>query len=443
VSNQYVKSTHEYFPDYCDQVVRGITSLGAPFEVKTPHIVNNPLNWVNTLTGDYNPGWRDQVKKGIDATTHYVASKQELLAERCKVSLVTSDVNGLPGNFREYAWDGYPHYGSSPSVSLPTAAVLSNARNLALRKFLQRINEARTSLEGGQAIGEWKETVHAITNPLGALKDFTVNHVLRAKKRLRRIKVGGKELQDIQRYRNRPPRSAALAHAIAGTYLEFVFGWIPLANDVKAAVAGLLDRYDQPDHKTVSAKAIVSYAESAGDSTLFTDEFYSAVQYRVNVSSVNYRFKGNIQTGAVNGIRSVNASLGLLPEGFIPTVWELIPYSFVVDYFTNIGDIISSFAFQRSLINWGCRTVKIRTETKFGPVHFRRLPFPGDYYPAVRRLLKAEARGGGANFSASTVERTKLSEDNLFPDWEFHLPVVYKPWLNMSALLTQQFCSLF
>jgi len=49
-------------------------------------------------------------------------------------------------------------------------------------------------------------------------------------------------------------------------------------------------------------------------------------------------FELNTQSSALNYANNLN----LLPEDFIPTIWELIPFSWVVDYFTNASDFINS-----------------------------------------------------------------------------------------------------
>lgn len=440
----YSKITHGYFPDFCDQVIRGINTLGDKFEVLNPNIVNNPIKWSDSLVGEKNPSWRDQVRRGIDATTVMSGTLQGVKAKRCAVSVITADVSGSPLNYREFRWDGYPFL-FIPAFTDPSNSVLSEARNQALRKFLSRANAIRTSVEGGQLLGEWKETVRAITNPLGALRQFTLRHVVNAKKRLRRIQNShGGRTRRRPGSKGREPRSAAFGRAMSDTYLEFVFGWIPLVKDVNAAVVGLLDRYDQPDRVMIKGKGVVGYNESNTELNLFTDNFISAVQNRLTVSSVDYRFRASIKTGAVNGVRSVSRTLGLLPERFLPTVWELIPYTFVIDYFVNIGDIIESYAFQRSGIEWGTRTIRIKTESTYSDVNCRiNQNAPPGYYPAVRRLIRMGATGGGATTTNETVSRVPISYDSLMPDLSIHLPFSRKPWLNLSALLTQKFCSLF
>jgi hypothetical protein len=38
-------------------------------------------------------------------------------------------------------------------------------------------------------------------------------------------------------------------------------------------------------------------------------------------------------------------SFGLTMDNWIPSIWELIPWSFAIDYFTGMGDFISSICF--------------------------------------------------------------------------------------------------
>jgi hypothetical protein len=50
--------------------------------------------------------------------------------------------------------------------------------------------------------------------------------------------------------------------------------------------------------------------------------------------------------------------LGFDPSSFLPTVWELIPYSFLIDYFTNIGDVIEGWSQLGINLAWCNRTTK-------------------------------------------------------------------------------------
>lgn len=60
--------------------------------------------------------------------------------------------------------------------------------------------------------------------------------------------------------------------------------------------------------------------------------------------------------------RDWHTRMGLTIQEFVPTVWELIPYSFVVDYFTNIGDVVN-YAYSANL-NWVYKSASFRQLTQ-------------------------------------------------------------------------------
>jgi hypothetical protein len=43
---------------------------------------------------------------------------------------------------------------------------------------------------------------------------------------------------------------------------------------------------------------------------------------------------------------------GFDPLQIIPTAWELLPWSFLIDYFSNIGDVLETAVVSRSNIAW-------------------------------------------------------------------------------------------
>jgi hypothetical protein len=66
---------------------------------------------------------------------------------------------------------------------------------------------------------------------------------------------------------------------------------------------------------------------------------------------------GVLRRSTVNPIVGALSSAGLGPGDILPTIYELIPYSFVVDYFTNLGDVISAWSHQAIRPDWAQRTV--------------------------------------------------------------------------------------
>jgi hypothetical protein len=63
------------------------------------------------------------------------------------------------------------------------------------------------------------------------------------------------------------------------------------------------------------------------------------------------------------------ALFGFTPSELVPTAWELLPWSFLVDYFVNVGDVLSSAVTASSNVNFVNKTV-IQEAKKFGYWNF-------------------------------------------------------------------------
>lgn len=415
----YTKTTTGYFPDYADmtKIQIGLFSPpgSAPTTTITKGIVRNPLSWTNSLTGVKNPRWRDQVRNHEDATTAMQASHYKVEANTASMAIRTH-VNGggyNPANFVETRIDGYPYLQFATFGSVPGTTTI-RCNNRALAKFISKANSVRTSLEGGQTVGEWSQLVQAVTNPLGALRRFTLDHLTRSQKRLRGFKR---------------PRGKSLDKVVADTYLEWRFGWDPLISDVASGMVGLQNARDQNDIVEISGSAKEDFL---GETSTVTDYNYSSASrvYRnvQDCSTLYIRYKGAIRTGAENGIKTWAQTLGLVPERFLPTVWELIPYSFVADYFLNVGKIVESWAFNRSNLVWACKTTRRITVRKYSG----QICLPPSSDPDLQVFT---ASGGDAVLTQKTVQRESLVLLSLVPTLEFHLPVKKRPWINMAALM--------
>lgn len=144
--------------------------------------------------------------------------------------------------------------------------------------------------------------------------------------------------------RFRELRFKRTAKAFGDNYLEFHFGWSPLVGDIGNAV-------------NVLQGPVTPTAVKAGGSRRGTrrngDGYNSAL--RIDVDKLDVRLACHV---LVN-----NPNLWLANRlGFVNPVavaWELVPFSFVVDWFANVGDFLTSFS-----DFWGLSISKVRI-TKF------------------------------------------------------------------------------
>lgn len=116
------------------------------------------------------------------------------------------------------------------------------------------------------------------------------------------------------------------AKNFANNYLEFHFGWSPLVTDIGNAVE-VLQSVWPPMNVTASAKQLKKWrtATSYG----YNDYSCTAswrLQTKVEVTNPNYNL--------ANQLGFTNPAL---------VAWELVPFSFVLDWFVNVGDFLSSF----------------------------------------------------------------------------------------------------
>lgn len=118
----------------------------------------------------------------------------------------------------------------------------------------------------------------------------------------------------------------------AGSHvLEYSFGWAPLMSDLSSGIEVVANGVP-PARITGRSKYPVRNSR-----WLYAPRYY--------LGGTRWNDEWSARMGATIGINNPNLALanqlGLLNP--VATLWELVPWSFVVDYVVNVGDFISSF----------------------------------------------------------------------------------------------------
>lgn len=127
----------------------------------------------------------------------------------------------------------------------------------------------------------------------------------------------------------------------ANTWLEYHFGWEPLVKDMWSAIDFL--QKPIPLGRIKARGRRVPLDRSSLDYT-FSGNFFGTYSWTTNLNF----FKGWIgaEVGGTVSVTNPNLylanRLGLANPAVI--AWELVPYSFVVDWFVNVGDFLKSFS---------------------------------------------------------------------------------------------------
>lgn len=186
----------------------------------------------------------------------------------------------------------------------------------------------------------------------------------------------------------------------------------------RLSVRGFGDRSTVPTNTSLSQSSQnVTFRTAIWTRTEFSVRYYGAVKLRL----------GSFQT-------SLAEESGFQVRDFVPALWEWIPYSFLVDYFTNVGDLLESASISKSDIAWMgrvWRNTSVRNGSSQTVKPINSLPWPSSghiqiigYSPS--RVTWRRKAFGRAPYTGSLV-----------PSLQFEIPgfAGSKKWLNIAALL--------
>jgi hypothetical protein len=227
-----------------------------------------------------------------------------------------SSVNNNLG-FGSQWFGGGASYPYSGGALVPnTEAGYSNELNIAYERLVGSISN---SSQLGATLAEGRQSLAMMYSRFGQLIKFTryvrsFNFVAAAREVNLAI----------------TPKGVSAKRSLANNWLEYSFGWKPLIEDIYNA-ADHLQNPIKSVRPTGSARATHSYKNVSGSvasgfwniQTVFGSR-YAKLGCEVSINNANLYLLNR---------------LGLANPASV--VWELIPFSFVVDWFTTVGQFLS------------------------------------------------------------------------------------------------------
>lgn len=374
---------------------------------------------VTDATGDNLPLYKEVIRQGGNATNQFFGSKNVVKNKAGSSSRVVT-VYGADheGNKRlistSQSFTQGHDFGGTAALSPPISDGF--AEDQARTKFVSKARRATTQFQSGVFLGEIRETIHAIKHPADAIRKGLDQYLGTVKKRAR----GFRPRSDYGRFRR----------MVGGTWLEYAFGWAPLLNDVQSAAEAFAQQiggFTPPIKLRATGKQETVVGDSEGGiGTLFGD--YSCRDIlKQNVKATIY---GAMAAKVASSAPSFKSSFGLRPRDFIPTIWELIPFSFVTDYFTNVGDIISAGCYSGDEIGWSGMSVKCMTERYSSDLHLidGSVPIGSEF-----TVISGSASPGSVYSSAESLSRTV--NPGIIPSLRFSVPGL-RQGFNLAALFS-------
>lgn len=264
--------------------------------------------------------------------------------------------------------------GSNPTVSqlynralgMDLGPFQNEQVRIATKKAVSKLTSDDLSLgadlgEAGSTLGMMSNTITRIAKAYSAIKRGKVTEALHSilgyapRRRIPRnaphvpSNLRGKKSivhsKDLQR------RLSSGGLAAANGWLELTYGWKPLissAYDIARSVSnGLTNTEGQ-----ITARASHTHCISQG----FDDDLGSMFVRSTGTMTVISRVGVVLHAQVISPVKRKLQAMGLLNPASV--AWELVPYSFVVDWFIPVGDWIDSFTSLAGLKVEGSASVK-------------------------------------------------------------------------------------
>lgn len=402
------------------------------------------FNATDSFSGSKLPNWKQRVRTHQDATTAASGTKysESVSNYQCWNQLVQAiDVN-FPN--RRNTWfnsvQGYLPYNvpASFAVTEPTSAILAQARDQAMRKFISTVHETRSATAAGESAIELRQTLNTIRHPMKSLYRLTVDYLYRVKGR-RYLRRRGYSETTIKRMMGRKsvlPRGREATRALTDSYLEYSFGIKPYEQQI----ADILVKAGRVrfDYIPVRAGAKVEHSASSGTYSV-PGLVYAADELALDIMSrVIYVYRGQVKLKTdAEGKLSKAQEYRLLPEDWGPTAYNVLPWSWMLDYVTNVGDMVEALCFRTGNLAWW-NTSSIR-ETEYR--YTRRFPLalnePSTAFPWANPVITGNSSGGDALFRCRKFNRYKATQSDFMPDFHLKIPQRATQYLNVFAIALQ------
>lgn len=394
------------------------------------------------------PFYRSKIERGISASSVYKSDMCRVLkAEPLHfVHEVWYDPPG--GNALIFAYESngyYFSYGSGPvEVAFPHLnSVSTETDNTAIGRLHKRVRDDTSQANVPVVLGELRETIGMLRSPFRAMRENTLTYLKALNLRASTVKQSVRPRRSDTGKSLSIRRAQALKDGMSGSWLEFQFGIVPLVSDTKDIIRTLdriVDTFTERQKRftSTSKEPLTSYgATSTAAGSLYTCDTYSVSEEKRTLASVRYvAIYRNSVDGSIDFLGRLTQGLGFTPENFVPTVWELIPWSFLVDYFVNVGSILEcSTTAGRNLVTC-VRTVRQASEYTFLEEISGYSEFPRG---AGNRYTKAiiGKPSSRRSFLRTTLSRT-VPDELPIPSLSFTVPGFGSmKWANMAALLAQ------
>lgn len=385
--------------------------------------VQSTVSWSDTESnsGGDKPAWKSLVAANSDATNAVSASRARFTKTEPGAANLYVERKRLSGSppgrivyrteLTQWKTDLITFSKPTPGANLP--GPISNATRQFVSKGKSRISPANL----GVTLGELNESLRMIARPGRALVGGFKSYLTQVNKNLRRNKHVSKTKK---------------RGIMAQTWLEYSFGWYPLIRDTESLATAAAQTAAGINTLNVSAFAgeTGSPVVSSGSKNYPGCGYFDYDILTTTTTTCSIKGKIKVEVGQPGQFQQ---TFGLQLRDFVPTVWELIPWSFAIDYFTGVGDYISSLCFPTSSFVYITRSTK--TTVKRQSCNCRVLGLTTK--SSTNLAIQASVAPGQTIAEVDSFSRVPVY--NLVSPVSLRLPAAKTAYANLAALATLRY----
>lgn len=354
-------------------------------------------NFLNSFNGSSVPTWKRLIASRKDASS---AASGTLYVNHQRVPGIVRHEGTGPKRGREIWLRGFGVFPHPGVFKNPSSGLKESVENEALSKLLKQAQDRQRGFQGATFLGELKDVVRMLRHPFTGVNGLLTDWLYKVPRNWRRN-----------------------LRAVSDSWLEVQYGLRPLLSDINSA----LNAINSLARNFETSRVVI--LSSAQEEVEFRPSSYylHSSTYKASFVAVEYAKYSVAYHGAVWLLPTDYQWWGADPlRDWLPTAWELLPWSFLIDYFTNIGEIVNRSSFRSSDMVFLCRSERTDHREELSRVKYSPINSSWKlvtHVPERQVLIKRD------------WTRTPIS-DVPIPSFTFRAPGLGNlKWLNISALL--------
>lgn len=384
------------------------------------------VTYIRSRTGGENPRWREKIANHQNAGTNLGGTYETVdlsLLRTKKVSAATYRVEGdFLGHQYDKTWDA--------------DVTGSIAEQRATMQAYKQIRASQRQFSGGVFLGELQETLRMLRNPAKGILDGLSSYLKRVAKAKRDRDIRNAAARSSGRNKGRKiaANEKTFKDVISQSWLEGSFGWLPLLHDLedaRKAYNTLVESNNEDRFEKIRAVGKNDAMINSSQEIIAPVGNFNHLIVKKFWQEAVFIIRGEVRVKPELTLADKGKLFGLAPNEFMPTVWELIPWSFLVDYFVNIGDVLDASTTDVSGVTW-----MIGTSVKLQIKEYNVRALPKAQQPDANLVQYIEGNQATLRRKKRTVSRS-ASYQLSAPSVLFRLPTLPLQQANMLALFAQ------